>query len=193
MITQLAALDHELFFFINRSLDNVLFNWLMPWMREPKLWIPLYVFFLYLLIKKKKKKSWLWIIGLALTIGTSDYLASGIFKPNFERPRPCWHTNLNQEVIIRKHDGSCGGKYGFASSHASNHFALALFLSLALMWTNKSLWRWLLFLWAGIIAFAQVYVGVHFPGDVLVGAILGIIAAQVFYRITFFVEQKIYP
>lgn len=193
MIAHLAALDHDLFFFINRNLDNAFFNLIMPWIREPKLWLPLYVFFLILVVRLKKKRSWLWIIGLALTVGSADYLASGIFKPNFERPRPCWHENLNQEVILRKSDGNCGGKYGFASSHASNHFAIALFLSLTLGWTSKSKYRWLLFFWAASIAFAQVYVGVHFPGDVIVGALLGLLAAFLFYRITLFAEQKIYP
>lgn len=193
MIAHLAALDHDLFFFINRNLDNAFFNAIMPWIREPKLWLPLYVILLVLLIRLKKSRSWLWIIGLAFTVGSADYLASGIFKPNFERPRPCWHENLKQEVVLRKSDGNCGGKYGFASSHASNHFAIALFLSLVFGWKWKSKYRWFLFVWAASIAFAQVYVGVHFPGDVLVGALLGLLAAQLFYRITLFAEQKIYP
>lgn len=192
MIEQLASWDHDLFFFVNHGAENDLFNFLMPWIRESKLWIPLYVLFLFAIIRLKGKRSWLWIIGILLAVGASDYLASGVFKPHFARPRPCNHQGLNQEVILRKLDGNCGGRYGFASSHAANHFALAMFLSLTMAFSRRSVWPYLLFFWAGCISFAQVYVGVHFPGDVFVGALLGILSAIFLFRITLFAEQKIY-
>lgn len=193
MIDYLETLDHYLFLWVNRGLENAFFDFLMPWLREAKIWIPLYLVFLYLVIRIKRKKAWIWIIGLALAVGAADYVASGIFKPNFKSFRPCWEGSMKHKMILRKRDGNCGGRYGFASSHAANHFAIALFLSLALGLSNKSYWRWLLLFWAGSIAFAQVYVGVHFPGDVFVGALIGLLAAQILYRITLFAEQKIYP
>ncbi len=193
MITQLASWDHDLFFLINRGLANNFFDFLMPWLREAKIWIPLYIFFLYLIIRLKKKRSWLWIVGLITAVGISDYTASGIFKPYFERPRPCHHQNLQEEVVLRKHDGSCGGRYGFVSSHASNHFAIALFLCLLLGRSSRSWTSYALFAWAAVISFAQVYVGVHFPGDVFVGALIGLLAAYLIYRFALFVEKRYLP
>ncbi len=193
MIASLVSWDHALFFLINRGLDNAFFDLIMPWIREAKIWIPLYLFFLYLIIRLKKKKSWLWIAALALAVGASDYVASGIFKPGFERLRPCHHQNLEQEVILRKHDGNCGGNYGFVSSHASNHFAIALFICLLFGCSRRAWTSYALFIWAGLIAFAQVYVGVHFPGDVLVGALLGLLIAYLFFRFALFVEKRYLP
>ncbi len=193
MIDFLEALDDSLFEWVNRGLENQFFDFLMPWLREAKIWIPIYVLFIILIIHKKRSKPWLWIIALALSVGAADYLASGVFKPTFKSVRPCHDCSMKESVILRKRDGNCGGRYGFASSHAANHFAMALYMSLVLGFSNKSFWRWLLLFWAGSIAFAQVYVGVHFPGDVLVGALLGYFAAQILYRITLFAEQKIYP
>lgn len=193
MITQLASWDHDLFFLINREMANGFFDLIMPWLREAKLWIPLYLIFLFLIIRLKKKKSWVWIIGLVLAVGASDYMASGIFKPAFERPRPCHHQNLEQEVILRKHDGNCGGKYGFVSSHAANHFAIALFICLLFGCSSRAWTSYALFIWAGLIAFAQVYVGVHFPGDVVVGALIGLLIAYLFFRFAFFVEKRYLP
>lgn len=192
MMEWLNSLDQEVLIFVNQGLQNSLFDFLMPWLREPKIWIPLYVIFLSLLIVKAKKRSWLWIVGIALCVGLSDYLASGLFKPNFQRPRPCHEQALSEKISLRKRDGNCGGAYGFASSHASNHFAMASFLSLAFGLGMRNRWRWMLYFWAGIIAFAQVYVGVHYPGDVLVGALLGLLAARILYQIVLFAEQKIY-
>lgn len=192
MISQLVSWDHDLFFFINSDLANPVFDFLMPWFREAKIWIPLYVLFVYLLIRLKKRQSWLWIIGLILSVGASDYIASGLFKPYFERPRPCHHTQLNQEVILRKPDGNCGGSYGFASSHASNHFAIALFLSLTFAGWYKKWVTYALFLWAFSIGFAQIYVGVHFPGDVVMGAIIGLFTSFLLYRLTLFASKRLF-
>ncbi|MBI1223322.1 MAG: phosphatase PAP2 family protein [Bacteroidetes bacterium] len=192
MIEWIKSLDEALFVAINRGFDNPFFNFLMPWLREPLIWVPLYLFIIGLLIYRLKRRSILWIFGLILAVGLADYEASGLFKPNFKRLRPCHETSLEGEVILRKRDGNCGGKYGFASSHASNHFAMASFISLALGLSMRNYWRWLLYVWAGLIGFAQVYVGVHYPGDVLVGALLGIVAARILYQITLFAEQKIY-
>lgn len=190
MIAQLVSWDHELFFLINRSLENGFFDFIMPWLREAKLWIPLYLFFIFLIIRFKRKKSWVWIIGLLLAVGASDYVASGIFKPAFERPRPCHHQNLKEEVILRKHGGNCGGEFGFVSSHAANHFAIALFICCLFGCSSRTWTSYALFVWAGLIAFAQVYVGVHFPADVFAGALIGLFIAWLFFRIALFVEKR---
>lgn len=187
---ELAELDHALFFLINRDTSNGFFDLLMPWLREPLLWIPVYVFLLGLLIYKKRKKAWIGILAVALSVTLADQLASGVFKPLFQRPRPCHHQGLDQEVILRKESG-CGGPYGFASSHAANHFAISLFMigMLSLSWKKTGFW--LLLLWPILISFAQVYVGVHFPGDTLAGAILGVFAAWLCLYLARLTERKL--
>jgi undecaprenyl-diphosphatase len=192
MIDKLIQLDYDLFFLVNRDAGNEFFDLIMPWLREARIWIPLYLLFAYLVIKLKGKKSWLWILAIAMSVGLADFIASGVFKPGFERLRPCHNQALNQDVILRKKSG-CGGKYGFISSHAANHFALALFLSLLLTGGLRKPLSWFLFFWASSIAFAQVYVGVHYPADVAVGMLIGLLSACLFYRISLIVENKLYP
>jgi undecaprenyl-diphosphatase len=187
---QLAELDHAFFFLINRDASNSFFDWIMPWIREPLTWIPVYVLLLSLLIYKKKKGVWIAMLGLLLTVTLSDQLASGLFKPLFQRPRPCHHQELDQEVILRKESG-CGGPYGFASSHASNHFGIALFMIAMLGLNAKKTGFWLLLLWPILISFAQVYVGVHFPGDTLAGAVLGSLSACLCLYLVRLTEQKL--
>lgn len=116
-----------------------------------------------------RKKS-IPIIALALaSIGMADGISSHILKPLVSRIRPCNLTELASDIHLRIH---CSGGFSFPSSHAANHFALAMFIGLALYKTNP----WFLrigLLWAAIISFAQVYVGVHFPIDVFSGMLLG--------------------
>ena len=103
-------------------------------------------------------------------VGTADFTSSKIVKPLVERVRPCNDTNLPfgvRELV------KCGGGYSFTSSHATNHFAIATFLSLILGFLRKKWITWTLLAWAASIAYGQVYVGVHYPLDVIAGAALG--------------------
>ena len=121
------------------------------------------------IIKTFSKKSW-WIIGgLLVTVGLADGISSHLVKNQFQRIRPCNQTGFKETAHLLV---PCGSGYSFTSSHATNHFAIAFFLML----TIGRRWKWIrfpLFLWACSIAFAQVYVGVHYPLDVLAGGILG--------------------
>jgi undecaprenyl-diphosphatase len=104
-----------------------------------------------------------------MTVGVADQLSSELIKKKVERLRPCRETQLQPAARTLVH---CGGGYSFTSSHATNHFAVAVFIffSWGLCWKR---WRWLLLLWAASISLGQVYVGVHYPLDILVGAING--------------------
>lgn len=175
MISSLNQLDIELFFLINRKLENAFFDFLMPLLREGMYWIPLYVFFLIVLIRIYKQKFWIWLVGVILAVGMADYVSSGILKPTVKRLRPCHNAELQHELILRKTSG-CGGKYGFASSHAANHMAIAICISFAFFGNLRNRWTSLLIAWALLIGFAQIYVGVHYPGDVLVGATIGLLS-----------------
>lgn len=147
----------------------------MPFLRGKYTWLPLYAVILYFIFKNYKSKGFI-ITGFAIiTIIISDQLSSSIIKPFFERVRPC--NNYYFEDWINLPIGK-GSGWSFVSSHASNHFAIAWFLSwvFAPGFKNKLIWVILLF-WASIISFAQVYIGFHYPVDVFCGAFLGISVA----------------
>ena len=125
------------------------------------------------------KKAWMIILGLIVTIGIADYTSSQIIKKSIKRVRPCKEIKLQEDLhlLVR-----CGSGYSFTSSHATNHFAIAGFLSLILLGNR----RWLHFLiwaWAASIAYGQVYVGVHYPMDVVAGAILGGLIGRVVAKV----------
>ncbi|SEK99378.1 undecaprenyl-diphosphatase [Olivibacter domesticus] len=162
---------------------NTFFDWLMPHLRNPFTWAPLYLFIIIFSIRMYKKRGVIMILFLLATFGAADFLSASVIKPIVKRVRPCNEITLQGEVMNRIR---CGSGYSFPSSHASNHFAMALFLIMV----YKKRWKhivWLGFLWAFSISFAQIYVGVHYPLDVLGGALfgslIGYLFASVFLRI----------
>lgn len=168
MIDQLEQWDKALFILLNGS-HNDLFDVLMPLISNKWVWIPLYALLLYLLIKNEKGQIAFTLIGIGLLILISDQAASGLLKPWVGRLRPCYDPELADSVHLLK---GCGGRFGFASSHASNSFAVAMFCWLLLK--NHVKYIWLLIPWAALVAYSRVYIGVHFPGDILMGGLIGI-------------------
>jgi len=177
MPDQLLQLDRHLFYFINHDLANPFFDWIMPFLRNPKFWIPLYLFIIGFCIRKFKKQGIIIIIFIALSAGFADFTSASLIKPLVKRDRPC------RDVVVSKTDMErvpCGPAYSFPSTHATDHFAMAFFM--ILLFYKKWRWIWLWgILWAGIISFAQVYVGVHFPIDVFCGAIYGMLVGWLFW------------
>jgi len=171
MIKTLEAWDKQLFELLN-SAHNGFLDFLMPWISDKYIWIPLYGLILFSLIKYSGYKWWQVILGIILLITISDQLASGLLKPWVGRLRPCYDPELEGIVHLLK---GCGGRFGFASSHASNSFAIAFFTWLVLKDSFPNT-KWLL-LWAGLVAYSRIYLGVHFPGDVIMGATIGWLAA----------------
>jgi len=167
--------DQSLFLFLN-SLNSPFWDDLM-WIVSGKLtWLPLYIFILVLIGIKYKRRILIIIPIIILTITASDQLSVHAFKELFERLRPCHEPELEGLVHIVK--GKCGGKYGFVSSHAANSFAIAMF-SLALL--KKRWFSITIIIWATLVGYSRVYLGVHYPGDVICGAILGIIIGLGFW------------
>ena len=135
-------------------------------------WIPLYVLLLYQIYRIDPKNT-TWILGgVMLTILLSDQVTSGLMKPYFERLRPCHDPRWDGMLHLY---GRCGGLYGFVSSHAANTFGLATFLTLKLGKKQKAI-AWL-FLYALLVSYTRIYLGVHYPLDVFFGAVVGVLAA----------------
>ena len=116
------------------------------------------------------KKSWMWIILLILTTTVTDQLSSSVIKEWVQRPRPCQNAALMQQGHLLLN--YCSPSYSFTSSHATNHFGAAFFIFTTLK-LHIGKWGYLFFLWAALVSFAQVYVGVHYPFDVLCGGLVG--------------------
>jgi membrane-associated phospholipid phosphatase len=169
MMESIQQFDVELFLKIHRGLSNGFFDWLMPLMRNRFFWSPLYLFIIVFCIKQYKKQGF-YIIGVVLfTFAMGDLISSRLIKPLVGRVRPCNDFSLAKDII---HRVSCGSGFSFPSAHATNHFAIAVFL----ICVFYSRWKPILpigIFWAAIISFAQVYVGVHYPVDVTTGALLG--------------------
>lgn len=179
MLEHLVTLDRHLFYFINHDLANPFFDWLMPLLRNARFWIPLYVLIIAFCLWRYKKTGAVIILLLALSAGFADFTSVHLMKNAVQRLRPCHDPVVSQTVVLRV---PCGSGYSFPSTHATDHFAMAAFL--AFVFFRKWRWIWLVtFLWAGAICFAQVYVGVHFPVDVTVGALYGILTGYLFASI----------
>lgn len=175
---QLIAIDQQLFYGINRLLANPWLDGWLPLTRNMFFWAPLYVFLIAFFALNYGHKGWI-IVGLVLlTFACTDLLSSSVIKPLVGRLRPCNDEEVRQWVRLLV---TCGGGKSFTSSHAANHFGVAIFLGLVL----KPIFRpALLFfvVWAGTISLAQVYVGVHYPFDVLGGALLGCTVGWLMWR-----------
>jgi len=167
--------DHELFLFINKTMSNSVFDFILPPFRNKLVWIPLYVFLAAFIVFNFKENKWIFFGFLILTMTLSDQTSSNLIKNYVKRTRPCNLESLEVKMIERIR---CSNGYSFTSSHATNHFALATFLFLTLG-SYLYICRWPILVWAAIVSFAQVYVGVHFPLDILFGAILGTIIGWV--------------
>jgi membrane-associated phospholipid phosphatase len=172
----LLQTDRHLFHFVNHDLANPFFDWIMPWLRHPPTWIPLYLFIIGFCAWKFKKTAVLIIVLMALSAGFADKTSAGFVKPLVHRLRPCNEPIVSKTTITRV---DCGTGYSFPSTHATDHFAMAFFL----IFLFYKRWRWILLwgiLWAGSISFAQVYVGVHYPLDVFCGTLYGIFVGWLF-------------
>ena len=167
----LNELDHQLFLFLN----GLHVGWLDPVMTfiSSELgWVPFYAVLVFLVFYKYKWKG-LWVLlGVAVAITLSDQIASSVFKPLVMRLRPC-HDPLIQDLVYLP-NGHCGGMYSFMSSHAANTFALATYILLVMRQFYKNI-GWVMFPWAAVVSYSRIYMGAHFPGDVICGAALGLV------------------
>ena len=175
MIQALLDFDKWLFLLLN-GLHFSTLDTLMVGISSRELWIPLYIYLLYILIKRFKFQSIYIIIMTVLLITLCDQFSVQLFKNVFMRLRPCHEPELQGLVhLVNDH---CGGQYGFVSSHATNVFGLAVFLGAILNRTGRYWLSMLLLLWAAVVSYSRIYLGVHYPFDIIGGALLGMFLAR---------------
>lgn len=169
ILNTLNQWDTELFLCLNGA-HNSLWDFIMFWASDKIIWIPVYLLFLFLLWRKFREKIWIVLVFAALLVFLSDQISVHLFKDIFQRLRPCHEDDLMG--VVHLIDGKCGGSFGFYSSHASNIWAVAVFV-LSVLGNKNILVVIPILVWAMLISYSRIYLGVHYPGDVLAGALAG--------------------
>jgi undecaprenyl-diphosphatase len=179
---QIQPVDLWLLTHINQQWSNPFLDTVLPFLRESFFWVPLYLFLLLFVTINFGKIGWWWVLAAVLTAALADLISSQLIKENIMRIRPCQDMNVSGQ--IRFFINYCPRSSSFTSSHATTHFAQATFFFLTLRDLSK--WARLFFAWAFLIAYTQVYVGVHYPFDVfcggLIGCIIGFLVAKMFHK-----------
>lgn len=187
-VENLLPLERDLFFVLNGS-DSVFLDNIMWTVSGRYIWIPLYLFVLFLFFyKTPKKEAFLVTFFLILVFVACDQVSSAIFKPLFERFRPTHHPDFKE--LVDTVNGYKGGLYGFISGHATNSFGFAVFI--LLVFKNRLL-SLVSILWAGIISYSRIYLGVHFISDVVAGIVVGVLIALLLYKLYVEVRYLIFP
>ena len=178
-MASLSSIDSDLFLFLN-GLHADWMDKVMVLITDMWVWLPLYLLLIYWTVKQYGKRCWWIFLAVALVVLCSDQLSAHVCKPLFQRLRPCYNTDLQGLIHLPK--GMAGGQYGFVSSHAANTFAIAAFLTAAL----RKKYKWIgiaLYLWAFISSYSRIYIGYHYPGDILCGAVLGILVGLTLWKV----------
>lgn len=182
----LDNIDKFLFTLIQHDSDHAVLDVVAPILRDPYTWVPFYAFMLYYALRYGRQKAWAFIALTLLTFAITDSLTSQIMKPFFGRLRPCHDPDLTQTIRVLV---DCGGLYSMPSSHAANHFGLAAFWYFAIRTMGGRKW-WGLYVWAAAICYAQIYVGKHYPIDILIGACAGWLAGFGLSRIFIYLWNR---
>ena len=168
----LLALDRIVFELINTKLSSNILDAILPPIRNKYTWVPLYVILLAGLLWKYRWRGAVILGFVLLTVFLSDQISASIIKPMVQRLRPCQNPELSVKLLV-----SCGSGFSFVSSHASNHFGIAVFLGQR--FRRFSPVYPIALLWAAVVSIAQVYVGVHYPLDIIGGVLVGFLCAGI--------------
>ncbi|MCU0472078.1 MAG: phosphatase PAP2 family protein [Bacteroidales bacterium] len=180
----LEHFDQQLFLFLN-SINSPFWDKVMFVISGKVIWAPLYLGILLYIGIKYKKKFFLILPFIILAVVLADQVSVQLFKNLFQRLRPCHEPSL--ERMVHLVNGECGGLYGFVSSHASNSFNVAL---ISLLLIKKRWYTISIISWATIIGYSRIYLGVHYPGDVFFGSILGALIGWSLYKLYELTDRK---
>lgn len=185
MIDQLIEWDKQFLIFLN-SFHTPWLDPVMLLITKTFFWLPLYAFLIFLMFKNFKREAWFILIGAALTVLLCDQITSTFMKPYFARLRPSQDPTM--VGLLHHVDNYKGGLYGFASGHAANTLGTALLVWLTLRPVYR--WAWLIFVWAVLMTYTRIYLGVHFPGDIIVGGSIGLACGYAGYRLSNYLRQR---
>ena len=183
-LQNILEFDKELFLYLN-SFHNNFWDTIMLMVTRKETWAPLYLIIIFYVVKNYRNKSILILLFMGLTILASDQI-SVLIKESVQRLRPVHEPAIADIVhnVFRK-----GGLHGFVSSHATNMFAIFIFTTR--IFKNRSYFFLMLF-WAAIISYSRIYIGVHYPLDIIGGAFLGCLLGVIFYKLLMFIENHFF-
>ena len=186
MLERLNEIDSQLFLMLNGS-DSAYWDAVMWLVTKTVTWLPLLVVVVYVILKNTGWRQTLLIIfSMAIAVLLADQISSSVIKPLVMRWRPTHDAVLASSVDTVF--SYTGGRYGFVSSHAANTFALFALLSLIMRSRLLTFW---LFLWASVSSYSRIYLGVHYPGDILCGALLGLLIGWLTYLLYDFINSNL--
>lgn len=182
---KINELDTRLFLYLNGK-HNAFFDPVMYWTSHKLFWIPFYALLVYIIIKEYKRNSLHIFVAIAILITLCDQISSHLIKQCVKRLRPSHDPAL--EGLVHLSAAGPGGKYGFVSSYAANAFGLAVFLILLLP-KRYNVLKWVLLFWACLVSYSRIYVGVHYPADVVAAGVLGAMLAYLVFLVYRYVMQ----
>ncbi len=187
-MNSIFTIDTRLFLFLN-GLNTSWLDGVMTTLTEMWVWLPLYFLIIYWIVRQYGKRCWWVCLVVGLVILCTDQLSAHVLKPAFHRLRPCYNTDFQDLINLPK--GLAGGKYGFVSSHAANTFGVTTFLIPALRKYRP--WPAIILLaWAAIASYTRIYIGYHYPSDILCGALLGVLIGLIFWKLFQIVQRNIW-
>ncbi len=184
MIEFFERIDTQVFLFLN-AINNPFWDNVMWMISDTLVWLPLYLLCLFFVFKRFRWKGLITFVALILLILIADQGSVHLFKNIFQRLRPCHQPEIAD--LVHTVNGKCGGKFGFVSSHAANTFAFAMFMSLffkSMAFTPG------IFIWAAMVSYSRIYLGVHYPFDIIGGAFWGMITGYIMFEVHQWVQLR---